>query len=305
MLNRLEMLRIFCVAAEAISFKEAAIKLGISPQAVTRAVRELERLQGELLFHRNTRNVQITAYGEMLATRASQSVAQLDGLFVSADETSELELEGLITLTAPSVLGRQLLLPALTLIAKQHPQLRFDLRLSDRHADVVSEKIDIGVRMGYLRDSRFVARQVAKVRFHVVATPGLFAEHGDPKHIEDLNALPTTAMFDRDTGRPWPWLFAGGQQSNPPNARFICDDAEAELAAVLSGLAYGQIPGFLVEKLIAAGELIPVMEKLAPEPWGLFVYRPQRGPVPARIRLVFDALILALSDEEPHGTDSE
>ena len=66
MLNRLEMLRIFCVAAEAISFKEAAIKLGISPQAVTRAVRELERLQGELLFHRNTRNVQITAYGELL-----------------------------------------------------------------------------------------------------------------------------------------------------------------------------------------------------------------------------------------------
>lgn len=297
MLNRLEMLRIFCVAAEAISFKEAAIKLGISPQAVTRAVRELERLQGELLFHRNTRNIQITAYGEMLATRASQSVAQLDGLFESADETSESELEGLITLTAPSVLGRQLLLPALALIAKQHPQLRFDLRLNDRHADVVSEKIDIGVRMGFLRDSRFVARQVAKVRFHVVATPDLFAEHGDPQYIEDLNALPTTAMFDRDTGRPWPWLFADGQQANPTSARFICDDAEAELAAVLSGLAYGQIPGFLVEKLIAAGELVPVMEKLAPEPWGLFVYRPQRGPVPARIRLVFDALILALSDE--------
>ena len=57
MLNRLEMLRIFCCAAELGSFKEAAIRLAISPQAVTRAVQELERLQGELLFHRNSRQL--------------------------------------------------------------------------------------------------------------------------------------------------------------------------------------------------------------------------------------------------------
>ena len=60
MLNRLEMLRIFCTAAESSSFKEAANRLGISPQAVTRAVKELEQLQGELLFHRNTRHIQVT-----------------------------------------------------------------------------------------------------------------------------------------------------------------------------------------------------------------------------------------------------
>lgn len=57
MLNRLEMLRIFCCAAELGSFKEAAIRLAISPLAVTRAVQELERLQGEMLFHRNTRQL--------------------------------------------------------------------------------------------------------------------------------------------------------------------------------------------------------------------------------------------------------
>ncbi|WP_341645292.1 helix-turn-helix domain-containing protein [Thauera sp. SDU_THAU2] len=42
MLNRLEMLRIFCTAAETRNFKEAATRLGVSPQAVTRAVKELE-----------------------------------------------------------------------------------------------------------------------------------------------------------------------------------------------------------------------------------------------------------------------
>ena len=67
MLNRLEMLRIFVAAAEAQSFKGAASRLGISPQSVTRAVQDLERLHGEVLFHRNTRGIQITTYGE--ATR--------------------------------------------------------------------------------------------------------------------------------------------------------------------------------------------------------------------------------------------
>ena len=70
MLNRLEMLRIFCTAAESRNFKEAATRLGVSPQAVTRAVKELEDHVGELLFHRNTRHNRITEFGEQLAARA-------------------------------------------------------------------------------------------------------------------------------------------------------------------------------------------------------------------------------------------
>ncbi|WP_374403718.1 LysR family transcriptional regulator [Niveibacterium sp.] len=295
MLNRLEMLRVFCAAADAGSFKGAAMRLGISPQAVTRAIHELEALQGELLFHRNTRRIQITAFGEALAARARACVGELDALFASAKDQEQNELAGVVRLTAPSSIGRLRVLPVLTALGSAHPQLQLDVRLNDQIVDVVDERIDIGLRIGFPRDNRFVVRAVAKVHFRVVGTPALIARVGLPASIAELDRVPTTGMVDRNTGRAWPWLFADGEHAAPAQPAFMCDDAEAEAAAVLAGIAFGQIPDFLADQHIAAGRLVPVLQDLAPDPWDLYLYRPQRGPVPARIRLVFDALVSALS----------
>lgn len=292
MLNRLEMLRIFVAAAEAHSFKEAAARLSISPQAVTRAVQALERLHGEVLFHRNTRGVQPTAFGAALAGRAGASVRQLDELFLQAP-AKDAALEGIVRVTAPVLPGRLELMPLLARLATEHPLLRFDVHLSDARADVVDDRIDIGVRYGPLHDNRFVARRVASPDFHVVATPALIAQHGAPTAIEQLHQLPTTALRDTSSGKAWPWYFAGGAQVVPANPRFLSNDSEAECTAILAGLGFGQIPAYLADPHIAAGRLVPVLADLMPEPWDIYVYRPQRGPVPARIRLVFDACVAA------------
>ena len=96
MLNRLEMLRIFCVAAEFKNFKEAAVRLHMSPQAVTRAIQELEALSGEMLFHRNTRQTRITHVGAALAVRARQSVEGVDQLFQSFQEDQQEQVRGTV-----------------------------------------------------------------------------------------------------------------------------------------------------------------------------------------------------------------
>jgi DNA-binding transcriptional LysR family regulator len=295
MLNRLEMIRIFCAAAYAGSFKEAAVRLGISPQAVTRAVKELERLQGEMLFHRNTRQVQITAFGEALAERARAGVQQLDGLFERTAAGAVDEMRGMVRLAAPAAFGRQTLLPLVAGLAEQYPSLSFDLRLSDRRIDVVGEKIDIGLRIGSPRDNRFVVRRIGKTRLMVLATPKFLRRHGVPTSIEQLQRLPYTAGLDRDNGRLWPWMFSGERQMNAAGARFICDDSEAEYRIVRSGLAIGQMIGFLADKAVAEGKLVAVMEEFEPEPWDMYLYRPQRGPMPPRLRLVFDTLARELA----------
>ena len=294
MLNRLEMLRIFVSASETQSFKGAAARLGISPQAVTRAVQDLEQVHGEVLFHRNTRGIRITTYGAALAERARTSVEQMDELFLEGAAQSSQELEGVVRLTAPVMLGRILLMPVLATLAASYPQLRFDLRLSDSHADVVDERIDIGVRFGPLHDNRFVARRVASPAFHVVGTPELVARHGAPAAIEQLHALPTTELRDVAAGRAWPWYFAGGAQIVPAAPRFSSTDGDAEFAAILAGLGFGQIPAYLAGPHIAAGRLVTVLDHCMPEPWDIYVYRPQRGPVPPRIRLVFDSCVEAI-----------
>lgn len=296
MLNRLEMLRIFCTAAESRNFKEAATRLGVSPQAVTRAVKELEDHVGELLFHRNTRHNRITEFGEQLAARARLSLQGVDEIFRRTEDASDSELSGLVRITAPRALGRYALMPVLAELCARHPGLHLDLRFSDQFADVVDEQIDIGIRVGVLRDSRFVARAVSSVSFHIVAAPALLARCGAPKTLQDLAERPTTVAIDPNTGRPWAWFLAGGQQWLPRTPAFATDDTGAEADAVLAGVGFAQLTAYLAAPHLRAGRLVEVLPELAPEPWSLSVYRPQRGPVAARIRLVFDRLVEHFGD---------
>ncbi|MFK1392511.1 LysR family transcriptional regulator [Pseudomonas aeruginosa] len=99
MLNRMEMVRIFCTAAEAGSFREAATRLGISPQGVTRAIQALETELGESLFHRNTRHVSITAFGQDYAKDARSALEHFDTLFRS--HSVGPERSGRVGITAP------------------------------------------------------------------------------------------------------------------------------------------------------------------------------------------------------------
>ncbi|HSF72026.1 MAG TPA: LysR family transcriptional regulator, partial [Methylotenera sp.] len=78
MQNQLEMLRIFKVVAESLNFKEAAVRLGVSPQSVTRAIKELEDLLGEPLFYRSTRNTTITEFGKLMALKSEGVIEQVD-----------------------------------------------------------------------------------------------------------------------------------------------------------------------------------------------------------------------------------
>lgn len=296
MLNRMEMVRIFCVAAESTTFREAAARLGVSPQSVTRAIKELENQLGEMLFHRNTRQIHITAFGEHLARQSRRTLESFDKLFTHSAALQGGEMSGRVGITAPLVIGRLFLLPFLQPLLRQHPGLRVELRLEDQLTDSVEAKIDVGVRVGFMRDRRYIARSVAQVPFHVVGSPALVASTGEPKRIEDLNRLPLSVLIDRNTGRPWPWLFADNQVFQPDSAQFSSDDPEVEREAVLGGLAYGQLPSFLALEHIQAGRLQEVLPDCAPAPWELFIYRPQRGPVPPRVRLVYDHLIACFSD---------
>jgi DNA-binding transcriptional LysR family regulator len=298
MQNQLEMLRIFKVVAESTNFKEAAIRLGTSPQSVTRAIKELEEILGEPLFYRSTRNTTITEFGKQMAQKSEGVIGQIDALFKRSKSASSQRLEGLVKITMPNSLGQQYLLPALNEFLINHPGIQFDLRFSNLIDNVVADQMDIGVRVGFFSNNRNVARRVNEMKFHIVGTPELIAKTGVPNSVDDLFKMPYTGLIDLNTGRAWPWTFANASDgfSTPP--AFVTDDPAAELAAVLAGIGYGQLGDFLCEKYIHNGKLIPVLPEQAPSPWGVYVYRPQRGPVAERVRVVFDYLVEILSNSE-------
>lgn len=295
MLNKVEMLRIFCAAAETSSFKEAAIRLGVSPQAVSRAISALETQLGEVLFFRNTRHSQITPFGISLAQRARLSLHQLDDIFTPA-ERADNGLGGLVRIAAPNALTHSSLPALISTLLAQHPQLQIELRFSDDHSDVVAEQIDIGIRVGVMRDSQLIAKVVAQCHFCMVAAPALIARYGMPQTLEALGELPTIVMLDPKTGRPWPWFLNEGATWHPRQPVIASNDAIYEYQAVLAGSGIGQLASFLAAPHIQAGTLVQVLPDITPTPWNVYVYRANKSPVPARIRLVYDWLAKGLAD---------
>lgn len=292
-MNDFELLKVFCAAAQAPSFREAATRLGVSPQVVTRAVQRLEERLGETLFHRSTRQVRITAYGDQLAAQGAALIDSVQTVLRPGAKRERNEVCGVVRVAAPGALGRGLVMRSLGPTLADHPRLTLDLRLSEALTDAVDQRIDVGVRIGTLRDSRFVARSVARIGFHVVAAPALAERAGVPRTVDDLQALPTTALIDRNSGRPWPWHFKASKSFMPTPA-FVTDDPEAELEAALAGLGYAQLPNYLAGKYLSSGHLVEALRTEAPAPWPVSVYRSSRSPVPNRIKVVFDRLVEAM-----------
>jgi DNA-binding transcriptional LysR family regulator len=298
MSNRLEALRVFVIAANSTNFREAAVKLAVSPQVVSRVIKQLEDDLGEPLFHRNTHGVQLTSFGAQFTEHAKVALTGVDALFHRSSRRKASDLAGTVRITAPAGLGRYKLLQPLAERIAAYPGLLLDMRFSSTIVDVVDQQVDIGLRIGMLKDSNFIAKPVSKVTFHVVAAPSLLKRIGRPDTVDAVLSAPTTVLIDVNSGRPWAWFFKGGRQFVPTAPAYMTDDPLAEEAAVLAGFGIGQLAGHHALPHIRAGRLVSLIEHEAPEPWNLYVYRPRRGPVPARVRLVYDSLVEALSGFE-------
>lgn len=299
MLNQFELMKIFCAAAESRSFREAAALLGKSPQSITRAIKELEELWGEILFYRSTRNIRITREGEALAQEASTLLKNFEHLVNRKNQSDESLHSGHISLTMPASFGRRFVVPALNTFRQLYPDITVTCILTDSHSDVVDDKIDIGLRTGFLRDNRFIARKIRDVRFYILGTPELISRVGSPVEVEHLNQMPVVALLDHCTGRFWPWTFDNEKAFTPDSPRFVTDDLDTYCDVVINGAGFGQLADYLALPLIKKGLVLPVMQEKNPSSWGLYIYRPQTGPVPARIRLLFDYLAETLQAENP------
>lgn len=297
--KEMELLRIFRVAAESSSFRDAAVRLGTSPQGVTRAIQQLEQHYGEVLFHRSTRQVRITAFGEGLLDQVRPALERFEDLWRTPSSDQQASLSGTVRITAPHSLGTRAVLPALERVAARHPGITLDVRLSDRISNTVDEGIDVGIRVGFMRDSRFVARKAADMRLPIVAAPRLIKKVGVPANIDALSSLPVTVALDINTGRPWPWHFKAGRQWTPTAPTLVADNADIEMGAALAGIAFAQLADYMAAPYIANGKLVRVLENEEPPAWGLYVYRPQRGPIPGRVRAVFDEMLLAVGSLPP------
>lgn len=175
-------LEILVRVADEGSLSAAARRLGLSPAAVSAALKRLETDLGAVLMLRSTRSLRLSAEGEVFLEHCRAALALLADACAGLAE-GRAAIRGELQLALPSDLGRNRILPWLDDFQRLHPQLRLRIGLSDRIADVFRQSVDIALRYGEPPDSRLVALPVAPHNRRVLcASPDYVARHGSPRN---------------------------------------------------------------------------------------------------------------------------
>lgn len=284
----LELLAAFVAVAESGSFSEAAKKLGRDASIVSRRVSQLEQQLGVGLFSRTTRRVALTEVGARYHRRVQ---GLLEELSLASQEASDVAAspQGLLRVSVPVTFGRQWITPLLPRFLAQHPQIRLDVRFSDRNVDVVAEGFDVAIRVGRLRDSSLTARKIASFRNLLVAAPAYLDSHGKPRVPEDLKNH-SCIGFTSYTGWPdWSLTKAGKRKTIRPQGPLIADNSEAVLSAAIAGAGITFTADWLAGRALKEGKLVEVLPGWGGKgEGGVYAVLPPGRLVPVKTRLFVD-----------------
>lgn len=296
-MNEARAVSLFVSAATLGSLRRAAAEQGISPQAASHAVMQLEKALGVRLLHRTTRSLSLTEEGERLLERASPA---LEGLAAALEDVraAGAAMSGPLRISAPGAAGRSVLWPAMLDFSAAHPEIQLDVQFDDHLTDLVADRADVGFRGGVVPAAGTIARRLLPIQLIVCAAPAYLARHGTPHTLDELARHRCTGYRRVSTGKLAPWEFQLGKELvyRDIPAALTCNDVDAETLAVLGGHAIGQLGSFSAVPHIRSGQLVPLLTEHVAERDGLYVYYRRRHAQPRRLRAFLDFIVPRLAN---------
>jgi len=290
-LDRLTAIQVFAQVVEAGSFAKAAERLGLSTSATSRQVAELEAHLQARLLNRTTRRVSLTESGRAFYERAVQLLADLGEAEAEASSAAVVP-RGTIRLTTSVNFGVRHVAPAIAEFLRRHPEVRFDVSLSDRVVDLVEEGFDLAIRVGTPGADNLVARRLGETRLVPCASPDYLARHGAPSTPEELarhNCFTYEYVSPRQV-----WRFrdrAGAERTVRVSGSLHSNNGDllAEVAAHGAGIVFE--PAFIVGPEVRAGRLVPLLQEFVPPPVPIFALYPSRKHLSAKVRRFVEFLL--------------
>ena len=285
-------LRAFVAVAEALNFTRAAEKLGVSSSALSQLVRSLEERVGVRLLHRNTRSVSLTEAGDRLFQRVKPAVEELAA---AMGQTSHLREQpvGLVRVHCFRTAADLYIRPILRSFHETYPDVVLDITVDDEVVDVVEGRFDAAIRIGEVIEKDMVAVRLGPdLRQVAVASPDYLARRGSPQHPRDLLSHQCIGWRWPGHERPYKWEFLENGQwfEVAVDGPIIANSKEFCLQAALDGVGIAFPTDQLSAPHIAAGRLVPLLERWsAPFP-GFHLCFPAQRQMAAPLRAFIDAV---------------
>ena len=271
-------LQAFLAVAADQSFTKAAVKLGVTPSALSHTIRALEQRLGVRLLARTTRNVAPTEAGEKLMRAIGPLFEQIAAEVETLGELRD-KPAGTIRVTCSDDAAESILRPMLPGFLAQYPDIQVEICIDYGFTNIVSQRFDAGIRLGESISKDMIAVRLGPDwRLAVVGTPEYFERHPEPLLPQELTQLPCINIRHSVNGACYAWEFekAGRKLNIRVNGQFTANSMIHVLNAALDGVGLAYVPDFLAKPHIAQGRLVEVLADWSPYFEGFHLYYPNR-----------------------------
>jgi len=287
--DRIVAIQAFVRVVEAGSFARAAQRLRASTSSISRQIAGLEQHLGARLLNRTTRKLSLTEGGQAFYERSVQLLAEL---------AEAEQLAGATAATPRGTIRRQVA-PVIARFAARHPNVRFDVTVSDSLVDLVEEGFDLAIRMGRVGAEGLVARRLGQVKLMLAAAPSYLRANRAPREPSDLGAH--RALTYAYAAAPHLWRLVGPDgrwHDVRVNGPLIGNSDELLIASAAGGLGLVMAPQFMLEADLAAGHLVRVLPDYEGPMLDTWAVYPSRRHLSAKVRLFVDHLVESFSREQ-------
>jgi DNA-binding transcriptional LysR family regulator len=254
-MDRLASMQAFVQVVDSGSFAGAAKRLAASPAAVTHHVQALEDRLGVQLLNRTTRRLSLTEVGRTFYQHSAQILAQVEEAERSAT-LLQTTPRGLLRLNTSEGIAR-VVMPLIAEFTAAHPEMSFDVVLTDRMVDMVEGGFDLALRAGPLPDSSLISRKLALGKLILCAAPDYLARRGAPQRPEDLAGH--NCLIYQMLGNEWRFNGRAGDVAVAVSGNLRSNSLEAVRRAALSGQGIGLLAAVVVAEDLQKGALVRLL----------------------------------------------
>lgn len=295
--NKLLEMTIFVAVVDSNSFVEAADKLNMSKQAISRYIQTLEdRLQVRLL-QRTTRKMIVTNEGQTFYWQAKAII----NATIEAENTLSLDQaspQGMLRVNVPVSFGILHLAPLWQKFLDKYPQIELDVTLSDRIVNLLEEGYDLAVRIGNLENSSLISRKLTTTRMIIAASPTYIDQYGMPMHPNDLKQHKIIMYSHWAKKEQWSFNKDNTFHSVNLKASVYCDNGDTCRQIMLQGGGISTQPDFIIGQDIQQGKLVEVLPNYKIENFNIYAVYPSRKLLPLRTRCLIDFLVNELQNQQ-------
>nr|WP_297384929.1 LysR family transcriptional regulator [uncultured Roseateles sp.] len=283
----------FIAAADDGSFSAAARRLGLTPAAVSKSVAQFEARLGVRLFQRSTRRLALTTDGERLYGQVRLPWAEIGDALTDLRQGAG-KPAGTLKVALAYTVGREYFVPMMESFVRRYPDVVPDLHFDNRQVDLVAEGFDVAIGGGIELTDALIARELARLRIVLVASPDYLSAHPAPTHPSELARHRGLLRRSLSSGRLLPWALksrAGEEVVASVRPVMVLDDPEALAGAAASGMGIAMLPRPHALPLLERGELVRVLPDWSADSRPLSIYYTSRKLVPAKVRVFVDHVI--------------